>query len=455
MSDQQASPYLETWDAFVDRLYAQGEFDIDFGLEEFEEALSRWGDPHQSHPVVLVGGTNGKGGVVSRIDAILGAHGLKTGLFTSPHILSIRERFRICGEPSKRDQLIQIGRRALDIFGDPDGDAPQLSFFELCCVIATTLFRDEDVDVGIYEVGLGGRLDATNSLDPAVSVLTRIGLDHQKFLGDTLKEIVGEKTGIFRPARPAVVGLQDDDRVSELIRESAPEGTDIHWVEEGDLASHTGLERPRVQRENAAAALAASRLFLDEVDETFVQSTAERGLRRHVWPGRFDTRRVPPDDIEALAPRESDWTPGGPVDLLIDSAHNPQAVEWLVRELQAQAVSVRAALVGFMSDKDAAAIARQLGDALDVSDALFGAEIDSERAMSAEQLEAIGCSASAPTARSLYRAIRATHHQTDGESVPVVLVTGSVYLVGEVFDRLGVQPDDLKTRRTIDAESND
>jgi len=451
VSDQQALPSLDTWDAFVDRLYAQGEFDIDFGLEEFEEALRRWDAPHRSHPVVLVGGTNGKGGVASRIDAILGAHGLKTGLFTSPHILSIRERFRVDGQPANRQQLLRIGRRAIETFGNPDGDAPQLSFFELCCLMATTLFRDEQVDVGIYEVGLGGRLDATNSLDPAVSVLTRIGLDHQKFLGETLEEIVGEKVGILRSERPAVVGIQDDDHTSRLIRESAPVEADIHWIEEKDVSSDTKQKRPRVQRENAAAALTASEVLLEEIDESFVESAAERGLGGHVWPGRFDRRRVHPDDINQLATGDSDWTPSGPTDLLIDSAHNPQAVDWLVRELQAKSIPVHAALVGFMSDKDAETIVRQLVDALDVSDALFGAEIASERAMGAEQLEALGCSWTAPASKSLSRAIRTAHRQSDGADVPVVLVTGSVYLVGEVFDRLGVQPADLKTRQTGEA----
>lgn len=455
MSDQQASPSLDTWDAFVDRLYAQGEFDIDFGLEEFEEALRRWDHPHRSHPVILVGGTNGKGGVASRIDTILGEHGLKTGLFTSPHILSIRERFRIDGQPADHQQLLPIGRRAIETFGRPDGDAPQLSFFELCCLMATSLFRDEDVDVGIYEVGLGGRLDATNSLDPAVSVLTRIGLDHQKFLGETLEEIVGEKVGILRSGRPAVVGIQENDHVSELIGESAPAEADIHWVEDHDVSSDTGKHQPRVQRENAAAALATSRRFLEELDESFCESTAQRGLDRHVWPGRFDRRRVHPDDMDRLAIGDSDWTPGGPVDLLIDSAHNPQAVEWLARELQAHSIPVHAALVGFMSDKDAETIVRQLVDALDVSDALVGAEIDSERAMGAEQLEAMGCSSTAPTSKSLDRAIRTAHHQSDGAGVPVVLVTGSVYLVGEVFNRLGIQPADLKTRQPAEAEPVD
>ncbi|MGM0559268.1 MAG: bifunctional folylpolyglutamate synthase/dihydrofolate synthase, partial [Myxococcota bacterium] len=317
-------PELDSWDGFVERLYAQNEFAIKLGLDSMRRALELESSPEKTHGRILVAGTNGKGGTASFLASILQAHGLRVGLYTSPHIMNLRERFRVQGRPLSRSRVHDLGRDVLETYGDPeDGETPRLTFFELTTLMAARAFRDEEVDVAVYEVGLGGRLDATNALEPELSIITSIALDHQKYLGDDIPSVAREKCGIIRDDAPLVVGRQGHDDALDEIASCAPERSLYYGHDfsvEDQTISVLGAEirpslrglAPETRWWNAACASAAAAEWLGE---GFEPTAAEHGLECTYWPGRMDLRRLPD------SPRARTY--------LFDAAHNPESARSL------------------------------------------------------------------------------------------------------------------------------
>jgi dihydrofolate synthase/folylpolyglutamate synthase len=425
---------LDSWDGFVARLYAQNEFAIKLGLESMRRALGLENHPEQSHGRILVAGTNGKGGTASFLASILQAHNLRVGLYTSPHIIGLEERFRVQGRPVDREAVHRVGRSVLSTYGDPqDGSTPRLTFFELTTLMAAKLFADADVDVSVYEVGLGGRLDATNALEPQLCVITSIGLDHQKYLGDDLASVAREKCGIIRDGVPLVVGRQSYDDALDEIASHAPETTyfyDRDYTARDDEIRVGGVEirpelrglNPPTRLWNAGCAAAAAHLWLDA---EFTSSAAKQGLEHTYWPGRMDLRRLP-DSPEART-------------YLFDAAHNPDSSTALWGFLAQSPLRPSAVVFGGMRDKDLERVSAPVPEALPV----FAAEIESPRAANADELRDClaekNLRAVGPTAGLLERAAL----EVDADDV--VLVFGSVYLIGEAFRALGVEARNLRT----------
>ena len=313
--------------ALVD-LYARIPLGMRLGLKPMQDACVRFGHPERAFEAVHVAGTNGKGSACAMVERIARATGKRTGLYTSPHLCRLAERIRIDGAPLDDATLAPLMRGVLD-------GAPDLSFFETLTLAAFVAFREANVDIAILEVGLGGRLDATNVIPPPrAAAITRIALDHTDRLGATLVEIAREKAGIAKAGVEIVLGpMQSDVRVAIDEVAHAAGARTFSASEDADAArfaasAHVGLPGEH-QRDNAAVAwVLGKQLGASE-------AARAEGIARAEWAGRLER-------IEA--------SDGG---VLLDAAHNPDGALALARHLQRIGVdSARAALVfGTLADK--------------------------------------------------------------------------------------------------------
>ncbi len=392
----------------VQRRAARG---MDFGLERMRAALAALGDPQDAVPSVHVAGTNGKGSTSAMIESIARAAGLKTGLYTSPHLCRIAERIRIAGEPID-DVAFDAALAA--VLAD---DSAHLTFFETLTAAAFVAFRDAAVDLAVVEVGLGGRLDATNTMRaPLVTVITSIDFDHTDLLGHTLAEIAREKAGIARRAVPLVVGPVGDDAFAAIEETARAAGAGpIVRLDGGGTFFETALEGEH-QRDNARVAAATIRAL--EARFPGISKAIEPGLSRVRWPGRFERLRR------------------GEVEIILDCAHNVHGARALAAALANAGIAPeRTTLVfGALADKDFAAMLAELAP---VAARRVYTRPSGRAPAPYEALLAIapGVSVDAP-AEALDRAVTAA---APGDCV---VVTGSSYLVGEIRARhFGIDAD--------------
>jgi len=300
-----------------------------YRLGRMEELLSQFGHPQRAFASVHVAGTKGKGSVTAMTEAILRAAGYRTGMYTSPHLHTFRERIQAEGRPIAEEDVARLVERMLPVL-----DArPEVTVFEVITALAMYYYAELGVQIGVFEVGLGGRLDATNVLAPLVSVITSLSLDHVKVLGGTLEAIAREKAGIIKPGVPVVTAPQKREAM-EVVRRTAAErgaplvevGRDWRWRSRGASADgqrldvfrrgserapeYVDLRMPLLgmhQLENACAAVAAVEV-LRERGVAVTEDAVRRGLERVEWPGR----------LEVLGRRP--W-------VLVDGAHNVYSME--------------------------------------------------------------------------------------------------------------------------------
>jgi dihydrofolate synthase/folylpolyglutamate synthase len=379
--------------------------------------------------VITVAGTNGKGSVVTTCGSILAAAGYRTGLFTSPHFRDYRERIRICGELAAEADLVAAFTRIEAV----RGDIP-LTFFEYNTLAALLLFEAAQLDAWVLEVGLGGRLDAVNVIDPDVAVVVSIGLDHMEYLGPTLEAIGREKAGIFRQGRPALLGSRSlPDSVAatavaagallkRLGSEYDYQRTDGGWHYRGPVWDLPGLPPPALfgetQFDNAATAIAALEALPALARVTPAAIAA--GLRAVRLTARFQMLQ----------------TPGGTGPLwILDVAHNPAAAAVLAANLHALPRGPRTlAVCGILADKDAASIVAVLRGCFDQ---WWFVATDGERGRTAAALVdcvAAGLDAPALALDSLAdacTAARAAAHPGDR-----IVIFGSFHTVGPALDWL-------------------
>ncbi len=348
---------------------------IDLGLDRLRSVLGRlqWRQPRV--PVITVGGTNGKGSVTAYCAAILTAAGYRVGVFNSPHLRDYRERVRVGDRLVTSDELVRAFERieaarlgtVPDAVNTPGAPAPvelSLTFFEYNALAAFLIFEAAELDAWVLEVGLGGRLDAVNVIDAAVAVVVSIGFDHQEFLGQTLDLIAGEKAGIFRPGKVAVLGSRELPPVLVDIAASLgalPKRLGIEfdytreasgWRYRGTRWDLPSLPPPAlagdVQFANAATALAA----LEELEPRLPAAVAgiAQGLRTVQLSGRFQ--------VIAAHDGQPAW--------ILDVAHNPDAARVLAHNLRSLANSGKTfAVCGILTDKDASAIAAEVQECFD------------------------------------------------------------------------------------------
>ncbi|HEY1556139.1 MAG TPA: Mur ligase family protein [Kofleriaceae bacterium] len=387
-----------TYAELLQRLYAARRFGMKLGLDRMRAALDAMGAPDRRlGRVVHVGGTNGKGSTVAMIAAMLRASGARVATYTSPHLSTLRERVQIDGELAREAALVEAAR---------DVDA-ELTFFEQITAIAMAVIARAAVDVTVLEVGLGGRLDATNVVDAPVAVVTGVALDHEAILGTTLEAIAFEKAGIFKRGRSAVIGAAGEPEGTALLAARARDaGAARVVIVEPDAPVPEVALAGAHQRRNAAVALAA----VAELGVRFDPAA----LARVTHPGRFERAG----------------------DLVLDGAHNPHGARALaatLRELGLRPVLV----VALSADKDARAIVEALAPEVR---AVIATRYQQERALSPDALAA-ACREVArvpvETAGDLEAAV-ARARQLGGP----VLVAGSLFLVGEARARLLGAPAD-------------
>ncbi len=346
--------YAET----IDYLFGLSNVGIKLGLRRIRVLLEALDFPQRRMRIVLVAGTNGKGSVAAMIHAVLCAAGLRTGRYTSPHIIDFEERIVAGQRQIPRDEVARIATRLRELVRElvERGDLESHpTYFELVTAMALVHFAERGMDAAVLEVGLGGRFDATNATEPDLAVISRVALDHTHFLGTTLRQVAFEKAGIIRPRRPVVTSCVPGDAL-EVIREVAGRcGADLRVASElcrrsgvrprdaggyrFDLqtpaALHQGLELPlngEHQLENAEAAV----LALEALAEQGLPVSAERireGLAAVSWPGRLEL------------------VPGTPP-LLFDCAHNPDGARSLAGYLSAEIRRPVTLLFGVMGDKN-------------------------------------------------------------------------------------------------------
>ncbi len=314
-------------------------------LPRMQGLLNRLGNPEKSFTSIIVGGTNGKGTVSSLLAAFLRTAGKRVGLYTSPHLHTIRERIQIDGEVVDKDRwargVTELYERSRQFESEGLG---AISKFEALTGLTAHLFSEDDVEFGIFEVGLGGRYDATNAWDSSLAVLTRIQLDHTAVLGNTLTEIASEKLPIARPGCPLLTISGQAEEVGRYLREACRDtGVELEFVSETefhgrnlDLPDKDGT-RPAAYFENGRLALAAALLLVGrDLSDRGISETAQA----YFWPGRFEVAKKSP------------WT-------VLDGAHNPSGTAALVEDLR-QRAGAWTFLVGVNSGHDARGILRAL-----------------------------------------------------------------------------------------------
>jgi dihydrofolate synthase / folylpolyglutamate synthase len=373
----------------LDRLFKRTSLGIKPGLEVTGALLENLGNPHQSLKCIHVAGTNGKGSVCAMIESVLRASGFKTGLYTSPHLLRFNERFRVNGQPVSNAQLDELTRTVLA--AEKGGKAPLIrsaTFFEISTAMAFEYFRNEAVDYAVIETGLGGRWDSTNVVQPLLSVITRIAMDHAEYLGDSLTKIAAEKAGIIKKGVPVICGPMPVEAEAVVYQAAAEKHAPILGSEEAvffqvletrrtdqllDIeVGGRGIHRVLLplagafQLENCGIAVAA---LEDLADLEGIRLEMKKGLEAVKWPGRFQLLSMKPP-------------------VLFDGAHNPNGAETLARTLKEIFPAFKTGLVfGCMKDKDAAGVLRALASSTEKA---WAVTLPGERAMGAEQIAEIG-----------------------------------------------------------------
>ena len=427
---------LEQWLAHQSRVHPQA---IDLGLDRLRKVQERLGWRPPTVPVITVAGTNGKGSVSGFCAAILAAAGYRVGTFTSPHLRDYRERIRIHDAEVSAEALVAAFERIERARGDVG-----LTFFEYNTLAALLVFEAAQLDAWVLEIGMGGRLDAVNVVDPDVSVVVSIGMDHQEYLGNTREAIAREKAGIFRRGRPAVLGSRDmPGALSDCARAiGAPlkrPGVDYSYGLDGSTWHYRGSRwnLPRLpppallgdtQYANAATAIAA----LEEIDArlNIPAAAVERGLTEVRLVARF----------QVIAPLK----PGTPV-WILDVAHNPDAACVLAGNLRGsrQGSGTRAsdgrtlAVCGILADKDAAGIAAALRDCVD---AWWCVATEGERGRSGAALaQTVASQVAAPVAAAVSTGAGCAAALAAATADDRIVVFGSFHVVGPALDWLEAQ----------------
>lgn len=419
---------------------------IDPSLTRIVSVMELLGDPQRAYPVIQVAGTNGKTSTARMIESVLRAYGLRTGLFTSPHLVDARERIRLDGEPVTAERLVDTWNdiepyvRLVDKNSTDAGGVP-LSYFEVFTSLAYAAFADAPVDVAVIEVGMGGTWDATSVAAASVAVITPIGMDHAEYLGDTIEQIAGEKAGIIAPGCTAVTSCQTDDarpvivtRASELDVPLKIETEDFGLLSRdvavgGQLVSMRGLRGDydevfvpffgEHQASNACLALAAVEAFLGSGDEALDVDIVREGFASADSSGRLHAVRLDPT-------------------VLVDSAHNPHGARALAAAIHDSFTFDRLiGVVGLLSDKDAHGVLEALEPVLDE---LIVTTPGSPRALPADDLAAVAenyfSGKDVVVEDELLDAVDRAMGIADADGDvggSGVLVTGSVVLVGDVL----------------------
>lgn len=374
-----------SFEATLKYLYDLQFFGIKLGLDNTRILLNYLGNPHRSYPVIHVAGTNGKGSTCAMLDSIFHAAGYKTGLYTSPHLFHFSERIRINGACISEADIVRLTNKMRNKI-----DELKCTFFEATTAMALEYFKENEVEIGIIETGLGGRLDATNVVDPLLSVITNIDLEHTEHLGKTMESIAFEKAGIIKPNRPCLIGLVEDKAKNVFDETTRIQNSPVYYLNSAAAISNVRLEIDRswmnlninihdesclFEKLNVSlagkhqltnAALAASSVLIQkqfDVSEHAIRS----GLEKVTWPARLQVIKKDP------------W-------IIADAAHNPAGMRVLaeaVQSLYKLHFNKLFLIIGMLTDKDYAEAVRIIAPYFTK---IYAVTPKSERALKADVL---------------------------------------------------------------------
>ena len=415
---------------------------VKLGLNTTQALLRGMGVDPLAIPCLHVAGTNGKGSVSAMLESVLREAGLRTALYTSPHLIRFNERIRMQGEPIPDKELIRllddVERVDQAQSAEPGGRIG--TFFELTTAVAMKWFVEQQVQMAVLETGMGGRLDSTNVVMPLLSVVTEIGMEHTGFLGDTLEKIAGEKAGIIKPGRPVVVGRQKPAAMNVIEAKAREAGAPLLRADErvavrrvsqdldGQVLSIETSEGPwgtfrlpllgDFQLENCALAVTALEWMREALGVPLTPELISAGLEKTRWPGRCHV--VSRDPV-----------------FIVDVAHNPDAAQALAAFLKKFRGDKPVALIcGLLSDKDAEGFFRLLRP---VVDACVLVPLPSERSMPMDRLMAAARAAKLPAAEGVLPAAVRNAQKWARSNHGIVVAAGSLYLASSVLYELGVQ----------------
>jgi dihydrofolate synthase/folylpolyglutamate synthase len=427
-------------------LFGLQRFGIKLGLDNINALLKHLGEPHLELRAVHVAGSNGKGSTSAFLTSVLSQAGYRVGLYTSPHLVDFSERIQINGVPILSEEVVSLTQhirkvavkmtqegKLLPIFHSPllpedsEPEKTPLTFFEFTTAVAFLYFREKKVDIAVVETGMGGRLDATNVIDPILSLITPISVEHPQYLGKHIMQIAKEKAGIIKPGRPLLTSARQPrvlallgQRCRELGSPFYRQGKDFSAKElSPQIMNFKGLSHQwrklflglagSHQVINAALALAAVE-FLMESGFTIKEEHVRNGLAQVRWPGRLE--------LIGEHPR-----------ILLDGAHNPAATRVLKKALQKGFPRRRLIMVlGIMSDKE---IAKMMADLVPLADLLILTRPQMDRAAPLEVLRAQASRYQKPTAEIAAVSQALSHALDEATGDDLILVSGSLFTVGE------------------------
>ncbi len=428
-----------TYSEAIQFLYGLRLFGAKFGLENTFKLAELSGNPQERLRFIHVAGTNGKGSTCAMLESIYRAAGLRVGLFTSPHLVSFRERIQINRQfISEADVVWHVGQLKPLLKEFPDDHHP--TFFEAVTIMALNYFAEQKCELVIWETGLGGRLDATNIVTPLASVITNIGIEHSEWLGDTVEKIAGEKAGIIKPGQPVVTSATAGHGLEVIGAVARERHSPLTIVGPAQVIQpplnviELPLHGPH-QRLNAALALATVRALSTQIP---VSDTAVRtGLAKVDWPGRM--HRI--------------HTRAGQT-VLLDGAHNPDGADALRIALEEEFSNAKPLIIfGVFRDKDSSSMCRSLAP---LAGRILLTPVHSERSEDPAKLVA-ACRESNPRApievcSSLTEALQ------KAANIPFVVIAGSLYLVGEAMELLHVagasETDEKKLNEWVPVEKS-
>jgi len=401
-------------------LYGLRLFGAKFGLENTLQLAALAGQPQEKLRFIHVAGTNGKGSTCAMLESIYRQAGLRVGLFTSPHLVSFRERIQVNRRWIGEDEVVRLVGELQPLLKQfPDGHHP--TFFEVVTVMALKFFTEQNCDLVIWETGLGGRLDATNIVAPLASVITNIQFDHQQWLGDTLEKIAAEKAGIIKPGVPVITATDEPEALAVIQKMAREKNAPLIKVAQASRLPAAGTAALPLlgehQKTNAALALATVEVLQKQIPVT--AEAIRAGLQNVDWPGRLQLVTLPDNRR-----------------ILLDGAHNVAGVKALCDALEKNFPAGKRTLVlGVLQDKDWRHICEMLAP---LAARIFTVPVPSERGTPPGEL-AIAC-----------RAVNSSAEISTGSSLREVLgkiarddfvvITGSLYLVGEALELLGLSP---------------
>ena len=413
----------------IDTLYRLQWIGRKFGLDNIQFILKALHQPHRRFKTIHISGTNGKGSTASILASLLKEHGICVGLYTSPHLVDFSERIRVNGEPIPHEEVARLTHKISQLISDqPD---LEVTFFEFTTAMAFDYFSEREVEMAVVEVGMGGRLDATNVVEPMVSVITNIDLDHESFLGHSVEKITFEKAGIIKSMAPTVTGARSKEAI-DVIEKVCKErqsvlsriGEDFEIEEEANgKFSYRGIKqrwsslslnlKGRHQLENAACALSVLEILSDKGIEISEESI-RTALRRVRWEGRLESIQI--ED--------------GPL-VLLDGAHNPggaRALRAFLSDFMKGRDGKLILILGTMKDKNIKSI---FGELFPLAEKVILTRPDYHRAATLGELESVS--------QSLGRQVRIRESvdkalqlaQKEARPADCICVTGSLFTVGE------------------------